>query len=118
VFTAGRDGGIDLADSTDQPKIIVQVKHYTKSNVSGLIRSLEKEIVKVEELKPTQYYVCCSKELSAKKICEINAMFSDYMDSDKNIITLNEIEDFLTDYANKQLKMTLKILLQKKLIRY
>lgn len=99
-FAAGRDGGIDLADSTYKPKNIVQVKHYVKTDVSGLIRSLAKEVEKVEELKPIQYYICCSKELSAKKISEIYSMFSDYMDSDKNIITLNEIEDFLTDDAN------------------
>lgn len=99
-FAAGRDGGIDLADSTYKPKIIVQVKHYIKTDVSGLIRSLAKEVEKIEELKPTQYYIFCSKELSAKKISEIYSMFSDYMDSDKNIITLNEIEDFLTDGAN------------------
>ncbi len=99
-FAAGRDGGIDLADSTNKPNTIVQVKHYVKSTVSALITSLAKEIEKVEKLKPTQYYICCSKELSAIKINEIYSMFSDYMDSDKNIITLNEIEDFLTDGAN------------------
>ena len=73
-FAAGRDGGIDLADSTYKPKIIVQVKHYIKTDVSGLIRSLAKEVEKIEELNPTQYYICCSKELSAKKISEIYSM--------------------------------------------
>lgn len=102
-FAAGRDGGIDLADSTYKPKIIVQVKHYFKTDVSGLIHSLAKEVKKVEELKPKQYYICCSKELSAKKISELYLMFSHYMDSDKNIITLNEIEDFLTDVANNDI---------------
>lgn len=99
-FAAGRDGGIDLADSTYKPKIIVQVKHYVKTDVGGLIRSLSKEVEKVEELKPTQYYICCSKELSPKKISGIYSMFLDFMNSDKNIITINEIEDFLTDVAN------------------
>jgi hypothetical protein len=99
-FAAGQDGGIDLTDSTNKPKIIVQVKHYIKTDVSGLIRSLAKEVKKVEKLKPMQYYICCSKELTAKNISELYLMFSDYMDSDKNIITLNEIEDFLTDGAN------------------
>jgi DNA replication protein DnaC len=99
-FAAGKDGGIDLADSTCKPKIIVQVKHYIKTDVNGLIQSLAKECVNVEELKPTHYYVCCSKELSAKRISEIYSMFSNYMDSDKNILTLNEIEDFLIDNEN------------------
>lgn len=99
-FAPGKDGGIDLSESTFKPKIIVQVKHYTKTDVSGLIRSLANEVKKVEAQKPKQYFICCSKELSAKKISEIYTMFSDYMDSDENIITLNEIEDFLTDCAN------------------
>lgn len=99
-FATGRDGGLDLADSTDKPKIIIQVKHYIKTDVIGLMHSLAKEVEKVEKLKPTQYYICCSKELSATRVKEIYVMFSDYMDSDENIITLNEIEDFLVNDLN------------------
>lgn len=99
-FAAGRDGGIDLTDNAVKKNIIVQVKHYVKTNISGLISSLKKEIPKVNELKPNQYYICCSKELSAEKIKEIYEMFSDYMESSVNIITLNEIEDFLTNIEN------------------
>ena len=99
-FAAGRDGGIDLTDDIVKKNIIVQVKHYIKTDVSGLISSLNKEILKVNELKPNKYYICCSKELSAAKIEKIYAMFSDYMDSGKNIITLVEIEDFLANPEN------------------
>lgn len=99
-FAPGKDGGIDLADKTYEPKFIVQVKHYIKTDVSGLINSLKKEVEKVEKLNPTQYYICCSKELTAKNISEIYSMFSYYMESDKNIITLYEIDDFLIEDAN------------------
>ncbi len=94
-FAAGRDGGIDLVDNVLKKNIIIQVKHYVKTDISGLISSLKKEIHKVEELRPNQYYICCSKELSSEKVQEIYAMFSDYMESDTNIITLNEIDNFL-----------------------
>lgn len=99
-FAAGRDGGIDLVNNVCKKDIIVQVKHYIKTDISGLLSSLKKEIPKVEELKPNQYYICCSKELSSEKVKEVYLMFSDYMESDKNIITLNEIDNFLAQPEN------------------
>ncbi len=95
-FASGKDGGVDLCDNVHTKNIIVQVKHYGDSTVSQLISSLKKEQKKVEKLNPNQYYVCCSKALSPKKISEIFNLFSGYMDSPANIITLNEIDDFLT----------------------
>lgn len=99
-FASGRDGGIDLTDSVFEKNIIVQIKHYIKTDISGLISSLMKEIPKVDEHRPSQYYICCSKELSAAKVEDIYAMFSDYMESDANIITLIEIDDFLAHPEN------------------
>lgn len=99
-FAAGKDGGIDLTNNIVTKDIVVQIKHYVKTNVSGLISSLKKEIEKVDELKPEQYYICCSKELTPQKVKEIYIMFSAYMASDKNIVTLIEIDDFLSKSEN------------------
>lgn len=99
-FAPGRDGGVDLADNSKASNIVVQVKYYIKTSVSGLMTSLRKEVAKVKKLNPNQYYVCCSKELSANNISEIYELFSDYMETSKNIYTLIEIDDFLTDSAN------------------
>lgn len=99
-FARGKDGGIDLADNVHTKNIIVQVKHYTRSSVEQLVASLKNEVLKVQKLAPKQYYICCSKELSPQKVDEIYKLFLDYMDSPSNIITLNEIDDFLTDSAN------------------
>lgn len=99
-FAAGRDGGIDLADSADRPDIIVQVKHYIKSTPAQLRSALRNELPKVKNYSPSQYYICCAKELTPQNIGAIYSMFSDYMESDRNIITLNEIEDFLQDPQN------------------
>lgn len=109
-FGKGRDGGIDLTDNTDSKAVIVQVKHYIKTDVTGLLSSLRKEIQKVKENKPGQYYVCCSKELTPQNINEIYRMFSDYMVSPNNIITITEINDFLekeenTDILRKHFKL-------------
>lgn len=99
-FASGKDGGIDLADNVDTKNIIVQVKHYMRSSTAQLIDSLRNEVPKVNKLVPKQYYICCSKELSPQKVEEIYNLFTDYMDSPSNIITLNEIEVFLNDPAN------------------
>lgn len=99
-FASGRDGGIDLTDNVFQKNIIVQVKYYIKTDVSGLMTALKKEIKNVKENKPKQYYVCCSKELTYKNKRDIYTMFSDYMESERNIISLIEISDFLDRVEN------------------
>ncbi len=83
-FAPGKDGGIDLVDDLDTKNIIVQVKHYTKTSNSGLINSLKKELPKVKKLNPSQYYICCSRELTPDNISEIYDVFKDYIESTKN----------------------------------
>lgn len=99
-YARGADGGIDLCDNISTKNIIVQIKHYQESTVSALLTSLKKEIKKVKEIKPKYYYVCCSKRLSPAKKETIYNLFSDYMESPANIITLNEIDSFLDNADN------------------
>lgn len=99
-FARGKDGGIDLADNVHSKNIIVQVKHYMASTVPQLIANLKEEVHKVAKLSPEEYYICCSKELSPQKVDEIYQLFSNYMGSTANIITLNEIDDFLNASEN------------------
>lgn len=102
-FSPGRDGGVDLTESPTNKNVVVQVKHYTKSAFSGLKTSLEKELIKLQQMnpKPQQYYVCTSKELTAENVRDIYAIFKDYMDSDKNIFTKNEIDAILSRDTNQ-----------------
>lgn len=99
-FAAGPDGGIDLTDDVVRHSIIVQVKYYIKTDAGGLVSSLRREIPKVDRLKPKEYYICCSKELSAKQKREIYLLFPEYMHTSTNIITLIEIDDFLSRPEN------------------
>lgn len=99
-FARGKDGGIDLADDVHSKNIIVQVKHYMASTVPQLMAKLKEEADKVVKLSPKEYYICCSKELSPQKVDEIYQLFSGYMNSTANIITLNEIDDFLNAPEN------------------
>ena len=103
IFGKGKDGGIDLTDNIVYKNIIVQVKHYIDPTSSTLINALKKELEKVNELKPKQYYICCSKNLTPQNVADIYNMFKSYMSSDANIITLNEIEVFLTNKKNEDI---------------
>lgn len=100
TFQKGRDGGIDITDNPSTKSIIIQVKHYINSKYSDLIVSLRKEIGKVKELNPQKYYVCCAVKLTAKNKQEIYKLFSEYMESANNVLSLLDINDFLENPEN------------------
>lgn len=102
-FGKGRDGGIDLCDSKKEFQHMVQVKHYIKSSYSNLKTALKAEVTKVETLKPSNYYVCCSIELSPQQRKEIFSLFSNYMKDMSHIIDKTDIDDFLSDEKNKEI---------------
>lgn len=64
-FKTGRDGGVDLRYAMGPTKTIVQVKHYLRTGLAGLLRDLEKEAVKVRRLAPSRYVLVTSVPLSA-----------------------------------------------------
>jgi hypothetical protein len=97
VFASGQDGGVDLTDDSNKHTIVVQVKHYEKSGFTALKRTLEREVGKVRKLTPEQYYICVSQRLTDSNVNEIYQMFSDYMESTNNILTLDDIDSFLHD---------------------
>ena len=99
-FSSGQDGGIDLIDDLATNNIVVQVKHYWKSPFSALKQALAAEVPKVKRLNPKQYFICCAQTLSPQQTKEIYALFSDYMASEQNIMTLLEIDEFLCDSEN------------------
>ena len=123
VFASGQDGGVDLTDDSKKHTIVVQVKHYEKSGFSALKRTLEREVGKVRKIAPEQYYVCVSQRLTDANVYEIYKMFSGYMDSTNNILTLDDIDSFLHEPENIQITrkhtklwlesgMTLQLLLE------
>lgn len=99
-FAPGKDGGIDLTNDVYTKSVIVQVKHYIKTDFRGLLSNLRKEVVKVNKSQPDQYYICCSKELTPSNKADIYDLFSEYMNSTQNIISLIDIDDFLQKEEN------------------
>ena len=100
IFARGRDGGIDITDDTVSKNVVIQVKHYINSKYSDLISSLKKEVSKVAELKPKKYYVCCALELTPANKTEIFNLFAKYMEGSCNILSLNDIDEYLQDPEN------------------
>jgi len=103
LFSKGRDGGIDLTDNTHNYNIVIQVKHYIRSSYANLRTALRNEVDKVNKWHPKQYYICCGMELTAANIREIYEMFSEFMMTDHNIVTLNEIDEFLQNTENSDI---------------
>jgi hypothetical protein len=64
-FKSGRDKGIDLRYALGPNRTIVQVKHYLRTGLKGLLRDLKREAIKVCRLKPQRYVLITSVSLSA-----------------------------------------------------
>lgn len=98
IFPRGRDGGIDLCNDINDPKIIVQVKHY--SDYRNLYSVLKVESEKVKKLDPVRYIVCTSLSLSRSRRQEIFKLFSPHMQTANDIIDGTEIDVFLAEEAH------------------
>lgn len=99
-FPIGQDGGIDLVDDLTSKNVLIQVKHYEKSSFSTFKSALKKEQEKVERLQPKQYYIFTSQSLSPDQINKVYSLFSNYMDTERNIITRQDINTFLKSEEN------------------
>ncbi|MCH5343015.1 MAG: restriction endonuclease [Acetatifactor sp.] len=100
TFSKGRDGGIDITDNPSKLTLIIQVKHYINSKYTDLVSSLKKEVDNVKKLQPQKYYICCAVRLTANNKKEIYEMFSDYMESANDVMSLLDINDFLERSEN------------------
>jgi hypothetical protein len=78
-FKAGRDGGVDLRFARGSHNLIVQVKHYVKTGLPGLMRDLKVEAAKVVALRPTRYVLATSVPLSPANKQAIAALFGDVL---------------------------------------
>lgn len=75
-FKTGRDGGIDLRYAHGPNNLVVQVKHYVKTGIVGLLRDLKIEVAKVTALKPSCYILATSVPLSPANKEAIAQVFS------------------------------------------
>ena len=81
TFPAGRDGGVDIKQTSGDNLIIGQCKRYEDS--TQLINNIKKEIPKVVAKNPKEYYVFAACPLSDYKHTVIYNMFSKFMTNQK-----------------------------------
>jgi GTPase SAR1 family protein len=110
-FKPGRDSGIDGRYFTSSGETIVQCKHWARSGLSALVRSLRKdELPKVRNLNPNRYVLVTSLPLSPANKAEIRAIFDPFIQSDSDVVGSEALNDMLTlhpDIERKTIKLWL-----------
>lgn len=99
-FKAGRDGGIDLRYAVGPSKTIIQVKHYLRTGLTGLMRDLELEAVKVRRLAPSRYVLVTSVRLSpANKDAIAGVIGSEYL-KPRDIVGAEDLNNLIGQHSD------------------
>ncbi|WFU42722.1 restriction endonuclease [Bradyrhizobium sp. CB82] len=97
-FKTGRDGGIDLRYAMGPQKTIVQVKHYLRTGLSGLLRDLENEATKVRRLQPSRYLLVTSLQLTpANKDAVVKTIGADALKTN-DVLGAEDLNNLLGQY--------------------
>lgn len=101
-FKAGRDQGIDGRYFTDDgSQVIFQCKHWAKSGLKALLRSLTKdEKSKVIKLNPSRYLLVTSISLSASDKQKIASIFMPVAVKEADVFGKEDINDLLRKYPS------------------
>lgn len=99
-FKAGRDGGIDLRYAAGPSKTIIQVKHYLRTGLTGLIRDLELEAVKVRRLAPSRYVLVTSVPLSPQNKDAIARIISTEYLKPQDIIGAEDLNNLIGQHSD------------------
>lgn len=95
TFSAGRDGGIDIKQTSGDNSIIGQCKRY--ENQTSLMNHIAKEIPKIVTKNPQEYYLFIACPLSEANHTKIFNMFSQFMTNQENIFDGNRICSLLSE---------------------
>lgn len=99
-FKTGKDGGIDLRFASGPAKTIVQVKHYLRTGLSGLLRDLQTEAVKVRRLAPNRYVLVTSVPLSpANKDAIVRIIGSDLLQT-ADVVGADDLNNLLGQHPD------------------
>lgn len=100
-FKSGKDKGIDLRFSSieNNNSIVVQAKHYLKSGFTKLIYDLKnKELSKVNILKPERYILVTSIGLSNQEKDLIKETFEPYILKSNDIFGKEDLNKYLIEF--------------------
>jgi cytidylate kinase len=99
-FKDGKDQGIDgRFQSSGKGKWILQCKHWKKTSLSQLVKSLGKtESPKVTKLAPDRYILTVSKELSAGNKSAISEALGPHIKNQDDIHGIESLNDILSKH--------------------
>ena len=93
-FAEGKDGGVDFRYFPDDTgTLIVQCKRYR--DYDNLKRSLEKEVSKVEKLKPVRYLLSTSVSLTPENKKRIYQILSPFIQNEGDIYGKEDLNNLL-----------------------
>ena len=99
-FKSGRDGGIDLRYAVGPSKTIIQVKHYLRTGLTGLMRNLELEAVKVRRLTPSRYVLVTTVPLSpANKDAIAGVIGTEYLEP-QDIVGAEDLNNLIGQHSD------------------
>lgn len=83
--------------SSEGDEVIIQCKHWLKSGLTALIRSIEStEAEKVKKLNPKRYIFVTSLELSRANKIKIKNLLSPYILSESDVFGNEDLNDILS----------------------
>lgn len=118
AFGAGADGGVDGRHSKGPESTVLQCKHYLNSTFSQLKSALNKEVPKIDLLKPSRYIFLTSQPLTRARSNELANVLGDRLKNPEDIWGAEDIEAALKRHpdiekAHLKLWMTSTAVLEK-----
>lgn len=99
-FKLGRDGGIDLRYAVGPSKTIIQVKHYLRTGLAGLMRELKLEAAKVRRLAPSHYVLVTSVPLSPANKDEIAGVIGTGYLETEDIVGAEDLNNLIGQHSD------------------
>jgi len=105
-FKPGKDKGVDgrFYSIGTHEEVVLQAKHYVKTDFKGLLRSLRLEVPKLIALKVKRYILCVSNQLSRANKLEISEIFSGFILSEIDIYGREDLNDLLSKHKDVELR--------------
>ncbi len=98
-FGQGPDKGIDLRHSRNRKKhLIVQCKHYLRSDFRDLERIMKSEKEKVAELAPKRYILCTSMSMSPARKDKLVRAMAPFLASPQDIYGMEDLNGLVRKF--------------------
>lgn len=103
AFTDGADGGIDGRHVGPGTLIILQAKHYFRSDFRKLASTMKKERVKIDELQPTRYILATSVALTPANKSRLEALIGPWLKCPGDILGKDDLNHLLALHPKVEL---------------